>query len=146
MNLKKLSYEESIANNGATHVAELTHADLTETTANTDQAVNLITVADKMSVECTHAVLVTAFQDASDAAFNTTALEVGDGNDVDELLVSQELNVNGTEVNQKTGTGVTHDYAAADTVDANFNAMTAKALNDIDAGEVHVFLRVLDNR
>lgn len=146
MKLKKLSYEESIANNGATHVAEVVAADLTEATANTDQAVALVTVADKMSVECVHTKLVTAFQDASDAAFNTTALEVGDGNDVDELLVSQELNVNGTEVNQKSGTNVSHDYAAADTVDANFNAMSAKALNDIDTGEVHIFLRVLDSR
>jgi len=146
MNLKKLSYEESIANNGATHVAELTHADLTEASADTAQTIALLTVADKMSVECTHTVLKTAFQDASDAAFDTTAITVGDGNDVDELLTSQELNVNGTEVNQKTGTGVTHDYAAADTVDVVFGSMSPKALNDIDAGEVDIYLRVLDNR
>ncbi len=146
MTLKKLSHEESTANDGATHIAELTHADLTETGANTAQTIALVTVADKMSVECTHMVLVTAFQDASDAAFNTTAITVGDGNDVDELLTSTELNVNGTEVNQKTGTAVTHDYAAADTVDVVFNSMSPKALNDIDTGKVHIYLRVLDNR
>lgn len=146
MTLKPLTIEEGASNNGATHVAKVTHSDLTEASANTDQAIALITVADKVSVSCVKAVLKTAFTDASDATFNSTALEVGDGNDVDELLVSMELNSNGTEVNQKTGTTVTHDYAAADTVDANFNAMTAKALNNIDAGEVDIYLRVADSR
>lgn len=137
--------EEQNAHGGASHVAILTHADLTEETANTAQAIAIADVNDKVSVEVVETILKTPFQDASDAAFNTTALEVGDGSDVDRLLVSQELNVNGTEVDRKEGTG-TYQYTASDTVDANFNAMSAKALNDIDTGEVHIYLRVIDHR
>jgi len=146
MTLSPLTIEESASHGGATHVANVTHADLTEATANTAQVIALATVADKVSVACVKVVLKTAFEDASDAAFNSNTITVGDGNDADELLVSMQVNANGTEVNQKTGTTVTHDYAAADTVDLTVNSMTAKSLSDLDAGEADIYLRIADSR
>jgi len=86
MKLYPLLGDELKAHGGATHRAVLTHEDLTETTANTAQTVALATVENKVAVECVYADLVTPFQDASDAAFNTNTLTVGDGGSAARLL------------------------------------------------------------
>lgn len=167
--------------------------DLTEETANTAQVLNLLNVKAGQAVRLVKAVLVTPLKDASDAAFNTTAVTVGDGSDADRFLASMELNENGTEVDLKLGpqtlpvaltaaTVTTPDgsdagttqtlanalkvevnkmitdtaaivaalvaspyyiYSADDTVDLTVNSMSAKALNDIDTGEVHFFFHIV---
>lgn len=141
---KPLGTEERLAHGGATHVAVITHEDLTETTANTAQTIELMDVANKVAVECVYTDLVTPFEDASDAAFNTNTLIVGDGGDTDRLLASQEMNENGTEVDMKVGTGTNYVYTGADTVDAVIGSMTAKSLSNIDTGEVRIYLKVID--
>lgn len=130
-----------------THMLEYTADDLTTTTANTAQTLTtplILGVGDLITRATMH--LTTVFQDVSDAAFNTTTMSVGDSvGGVATVLAATELNVNGTEVIDKSaipagafGTGV----ATAMTVTVTFNAMAAKNLNAIDAGVVYIYLQV----
>ena len=134
---------ETKAATGFTHKAIVTHVDLTETTADTDQTIALLSVVAGDVVEKAAFQLVTAFEDASDAAFNDTQVQVGDGNDTDEYIAATQVNENGTEVlfaaNVNT---VPFAYTAADTVDLLVESMTAKSLSNLDAGEIHIYLAV----
>jgi hypothetical protein len=134
---------ETKAATGFTHKAIVTHVDLTESDADTDQTIALLSVVAGDVVEKAAYQLVTAFSDASDAAFNDTQVQVGDGNDTDEYIAATQVNENGTEVlfaaNVNT---VPFAYTAADTVDLLVESMTAKSLSDLDAGEIHIYLAV----
>jgi hypothetical protein len=134
---------ETKAATGFTHKAIVTHVDLTESTADTDQTIALLSVVAGDVVEKAAFQLVTAFSDASDAAFNDTKVQVGDGSDTDEYVAATQVNENGTEVlfaaNVNT---VPFAYTAADTVDLLVESMTAKSLSDLDAGEIHIYLAV----
>lgn len=131
---------DTAAQTGFTHLVILTHEDLTQATANTAQVIALLTVAAGDAVFRAATVLVTPFTDASDAAFNSTAITVGE-TDADRFIVSQQLNSNGTEVFYGVHPSTTpFVFTAADTIDITFNSMAAKALVDIDAGELHVYL------
>jgi hypothetical protein len=134
---------ETKAATGFTHKAIVTHVDLTETTADTDQTIALLSVVAGDVVQKAAFQLVTAFKDASDAAFNDTQVQVGDGNDTDEYIAATQVNENGTEVlfaaNVNT---VPFAYTAADTVDLLVESMTAKSLSNLDAGEIHIYLAV----
>jgi hypothetical protein len=134
---------ETKAATGFTHKAIVTHVDLTETTADTDQTIALLSVVAGDVVQKAAFQLVTAFSDASDAAFNDTQVQVGDGNDTDEYIAATQVNENGTEVlfaaNVNT---VPFAYTAADTVDLLVESMTAKSLSNLDAGEIHIYLAV----
>lgn len=127
-----------------THKFVVTHADLTEATANTAQDVTLITLPAYSVVKSGATYLKTAFSDASDTAFNTTALIVGDSGDTDRIIASQELNVNGSEVLAKASavSSIPYAYVAATAIKANFASMADKALADLDGGELHIFLEV----
>lgn len=116
--------------------------DLTETAANTAQVINLISLKAGDAVIGCFTSAPTAFKDASDAAFNDTAITIGDGGSANRYLASQQLNENGTEVLLKDGTRTAYMYLVDDTVDITFNSMTAKALNDIDTGKLHVWLEI----
>jgi hypothetical protein len=112
---------------GFTHQVVVTHTDLTEST-----------VVEKAAFQ-----LVTAFEDASDAAFNDTNVSVGDGGDTDRFIASTEVNENGTEVDFAANANTTaYAYTAADTVDLLVESMNAKSLSNIDAGEIHIYLAV----
>jgi hypothetical protein len=128
---------------GFTHQVVVTHEDLTETTADTDQTIALLSVVAGDVVEKAAFKLVTAFEDASDAAFNDTNVSVGDGGDTDRFIASTEVNENGTEVDFAANANTTaYAYTAADTVDLLVESMTAKSLSNIDAGELHIYLAV----
>lgn len=142
MRTDTLTSQEQQTLGGATHRVVITHADLTETTANTAQVLSPLTVGLGSLVKCVCAIMVDDFEDASDAAFNTTAITAGDGGSANRFLASMELNVNGTEVDFKAGVDTFYGYESADTVDVTFNAMSGKALNDIDNGEVHLYFAV----
>lgn len=143
MNVIALGTHEWSRLGGATHKVIVTHADLTEATANTAQVLSPITVALGDMVKLVGVRLITDFQDASDAAFNTTAITSGDGGDAARFLASMELNTNGTEVDAKAGVDTLYAYTAADTVDITVNSMTGKSLVNIDQGEVHLYYRVV---
>ena len=134
---------ETKAATGFTHKAIVTHVDLTESDADTDQTIALLSVVAGDVVQKAAYKLVTAFSDASDAAFNDTQVQVGDGNDTDEYIAAAQVNENGTEVffaaNVNT---VPFAYTAADTVDLLVESMTAKSLSNLDAGEIHIYLAV----
>lgn len=122
--------------------------DLTETTANTAQVLNLLNVKAGQAVRLVHHKLVTAFKDASDSNFNTCAATVGDGSDPDRLLTSTELNENGTEVDLKFGPSVlpvaltaatvsTADGSDAGTTQTLANALKAE-LNKVIADQANI--------
>ncbi|MEI7903042.1 MAG: hypothetical protein WCK89_22615, partial [bacterium] len=91
---------------GATHVAVITHADLTDTNVNTAQTLtNVFTVAEKQGVQLVAMQLITAFN-AGNNATGSVAVIVGDGTDTDLYLTSTELNSNLTEVWLKYGRSV----------------------------------------
>jgi hypothetical protein len=135
---------ETKAATGFTHKSVVTHTDLTESTADTDQTIALLSVVAGDVVQKAAYKLVTAFSDASDAAFNDTKVQVGDGSDTDEYIAAAQVNENGTEVlfaaNVNT---VPFAYTAADTVDLLVESMTAKSLSNLDAGEIHIYLAVV---
>lgn len=125
----------------------ITHADLTETTADTAQAIELFSLPANHAIGAVQVRLRTAFKDASDAAFNTTTMSVGHSTDPDAWLTASETNENGTEVplvREVKASGGIASQSAATTVNATFNAMAAKALNDIDTGQVDIFCEVID--
>jgi hypothetical protein len=134
---------ETKAATGFTHKSIVTHEDLTESTADTDQTIALLSVVAGDVVEKAAYKLVTAFKDVSDAALSDTKVQVGDGADTDEYIAATQVNENGTEVlfaaNVNT---VPFAYTAADTVDLLVESMTAKSLSNIDAGEIHIYLAV----
>lgn len=130
MKIYSLVLEEQAAAGGANVRVEVTHADLTEATANTAQTLALLTVDAKMAVRLVKAVLVTPFKDASDAAFNTTPITVGDGSDVDRLLASMEMNVNGSEVLLKPGPVTAASAPAAPAAVTAVVATAAAATDD----------------
>ena len=142
-----LSSEERL-NGGFTHRINITYADLTETAANTAQTIELISLPAGSAVMQAAIRLVTPFEDVSDTGLNTTTLIVGDDGDTDRFIASVELNDNASEVYYKlapVGTTTSpHVYTAANTVDAVFGSMAAKALNDIDAGEINIYLTIAD--
>ena len=125
----------------------ITHADLTEATANTAQTVALITLPKRHAIVAVQAILVTAFKNSADAAFNTTTVSVGDTGDVDRNLTAIETNENGTEIPLKyelTSTNGVVSQTADTTVNARFSAMAAKSLVDLDTGSIDFFLCVQD--
>jgi hypothetical protein len=134
---------ETKAATGFTHKAIVTHVDITESTADTDQTIALLSVAAGDVVDKAAYKLVTAFSDASDAALNDTKVQVGDGADTDRFVAATQVNVNGTEVLFAANANTTpYAYTAADTVDLLVESMTAKSLSDLDAGEIHIYLAV----
>ena len=134
---------ETKAATGFSHKAVVTHSDITESTADTDQTIALLSVAAGDVVEKAAYKLVTAFSDASDAAFNDTKVQVGDGVDPDRYIAATQVNVNGTDVLFAANANTTaFAYTAADTVDLLVESMTAKSLSELDAGEIHIYLAV----
>ncbi|MDD8011871.1 MAG: hypothetical protein PHX05_00135 [Acidobacteriota bacterium] len=88
---------------GATHVVTIDHSDLTETNADTAQALTSLAVTSKQRVELVAMELVTAFN-AGNNATGSVAVTVGDGAaGADFYLDSTELNSNMTEIWQKYG-------------------------------------------
>ena len=128
---------------GFTHKVVVTSSDITESTADTDQTIALLSVAAGDVVEKAAYKLVTPFEDASDSAFNDTKVQVGDGTDTDEYIAATQVNVNGSEVLYAANVNtVPFAYTASDTVDLLVESMTAKSLSDLDAGEIHIYLAV----
>lgn len=144
MELEALGTQEKWAKAGATHKATLTYADLTETTADTDQTIAAKNAVAGQMVEVIGGKLVTAFKDASDAALNSTVVSVGDGADPNHYLASWQVNENGTEASYFLGTGVRGIYTAADTIDVLVESMVGKSLSNIDTGELVLYLAVTD--
>lgn len=144
MRLQPLLGEERLGHMPATHIAILTNADLTQASTNTAQVINLMPLIAKQGAEVIKAVLKTPFQNTADSGFNTTAVTIGDSGTANSFLTSMELNVNGSLVYLKFGTGTKTVYTSADNVAITFNSMSAKALVNLNAGELWVYLKLTD--
>jgi hypothetical protein len=144
MIVEPLSVQEMAAHDGANVRVRITHEDLTEATANTAQTLEVYEPAAKHLVKLVKMELKTAFEDQSDAAFNTTAITVGDAGSANRYLTSTELNKNGTEIFGSVGTGTALVYTAAGSLNVVFNAMAAKSLVDIDKGELWLYFHIVD--
>jgi hypothetical protein len=135
--------EEEVAEHDANLLIQLDHTDLTETTANTPQTIALFTKGAGRAYKLVKSVLKTPFKDASDVALNTTTLIVGDSGDTDRLLVSQELNENGTEVLLKEGVAALYAPTGDTVTNAIFGSMADKSLSDIDTGLVYLYFKLV---
>ena len=131
---------------GWTHKIVLKCTDLTESTANTAQTIPILVLPAGAAVTRAGFYLATPFQDASDAAFNTNTIIVGDSGDTDRLIPSTELNLNGTEITAFVSSNATaslpYAYPAGATINAIIGSMSAKSLSNIDIGEIHILLEV----
>jgi hypothetical protein len=87
-------------------------------------------------------LLVTPFQDLSDAAFNTSTLSVGDAASATRYLNAVETNLNGTEVLNSFTSAVNFIYTAAGVLRLTLNAMAAKTVSDLDKGQAIVLLTI----
>ena len=142
---------EKLLNNakagGYTYHVKITADDLTETTANTAQTIELITVEQGSVVQSVAYNLPVPFEDASDSALNTTTLIVGDDGNDDRFIVSKELNENGSEVLAWVTANDVNDlpyaYLADNTIDAVFGSMAAKSLSNVDTGEIDILINVV---
>ncbi len=132
---------ETQAAHGFNHEIVLTHEDLTETTANTAQVIDILDLTTGQCVERLAWEVETYFTDASDAALNTTTLLLKRGSTT--LIAATEINSNGTEV-ARARLDTPSTSTASETLTATFGSMAAKSLSDIDAGEVRIFLRLSD--
>lgn len=140
-------FNEEAAQHGANLVVEFDHTDLTEATANTAQVLPLFDIkAPYQSAECVRAELIQPFKDSSDTSHNSTAIEIGDDGDVDRLLVSQQVNENGTEITMKDGTRVAYVPTADNTVDAKVTAMAGKNLAALTHGKWRGYFKLHDSR
>ena len=142
MKLENLDLITMARASGANYIAEIDASDLTQSAAATAQAVAIMTT-DKRSLVEVVASVSTGFSDASDTAFNSTAMEIGVSGAEAALLVSQELNANAASPElEKAGAGK-QAYAEGKQIIATFSSMTGKKLADIDNGKVVILLKVI---
>ena len=128
----------------ATHRMRVFASDLTEAAANTAQVLNLMPVSVGMRVSSVTTKLLTSFQELGTAAFNTTAITVGDSAAANTFVASQECNhyaATPVQFKQSSGGKI---YTAADNVTLTVNAMAGYALSSLNAGELHVFIELVD--
>lgn len=144
MYFEPLASEERLGG-GYTHRATLKYSDLTQSTANTAQAIALFTLKTGQVVLRAATRLVTSFENTADNAHNTTTLIVGDAGDDDRCIASQELNENGSEVFYKVNPTTIPYAATTDTVvNATIGSMTGKSLTSLNKGEVHILFEIAD--
>ena len=121
----------------------ITHVDLTETIANTDQTLTVFALLEGQVVTRVAYQLIVPFEDVSDAALNDTDFAIGDTSGVATLLSAQQVNLNGTEI--KTAHNNTgKSFPAANTLEVTFGSMAAKSLVNIDKGELLLFVWFVD--
>jgi hypothetical protein len=120
------------------------HTDLTQGTDNTAQDITLITLPANSVVKSAATYLKTPFELVGTSAYNSNTVIVGDATDDDRFITSQQINVNGTEVLAKAHASTTpHAYVAATAVVAKFASMASYDLLELNAGEIHIFLEVV---
>lgn len=121
------------------------HTDLTQGTDNTAQDITLITLPAYSVVKSAATFLKTPFELVGTAAYNSNTVIVGDSVDDDRFITSQQINLNNaSEVLAKAQASTTpHAYAAATAVVAKFASMASQDLLELDKGEIHIFLEVV---
>lgn len=146
MIVQPLKHEEMLRT-GATHLVEITHEDLTESSDATAQTLEAIDVAANDMVECMFAELVETFKESGESDTDSTELIVGDGNDTNRFMEAMEINGEASQDDRKLGTGTKLFYTSSDTVDVEITSDTspsaAYALSELDQGIVHLYFRII---
>lgn len=145
----RLNSQQVSSNKGYTDCFVLNHADLTEATDNTDQAVALATLAMGDVVDNNPMVeIVTAFDAPSANA--TLAVSVGVTSALDTILAAKTLINSGTAAAAGTSfapsSGLYYPYvtpSGGKTLYANFDITDADgALADCTQGEIRIWLTI----
>jgi hypothetical protein len=146
MNVAPL-FNESAAQRDGNIEVEITHEDLTQTGAGTAQTLLAFKVkAALQSIQLINLELIEPFQDTATASTDSLLVEIGDDGDTDRLCTSTQININGTEVRQKQGTGTVHIFAADNTVDFLFTPKTGTTLASLNRGKLRATFRLMDCR
>ena len=145
MTIEKLP-TETAALLGYTHRVALTNKDLTQSTANTAQAITIRTAPIGLSVSDCAVRVKTPFKNSADAAFNSTTITVGDGGSAVRYIASTQVNANGAVVPFAVipAANSSYVYTAADNITITFTPMAAKALSSLDTGELIVLFRMVE--
>jgi len=138
-----LPQEERISM-GATHRIQILEGDLTQAAANTAQVIKLLDLPIGSLVRNVYVVTHQRFEASADPAFNATGITIGDSGTANLFVSATETNKNGAAVRFKTGTGTQKAYDVADVLNITFSSMAAKALANLDKGELWVFVELLD--
>ena len=121
------------------------HTDLTQGTDNTAQDITLITLPAYSVVKSAATYLKTPFELVGTSAYNSNTVIVGDATDDDRFITSQQINLNNaSEVLAKAQASTTpFAYVASTAVVAKFASMASYDLLELDKGEIHIFLEVV---
>lgn len=131
---------------GVDLIAKITAEDLTQAVANTAQTFVIAKAKPGDFVGRCVFFLKTPLKDASDAAFNSNTVSVGDAGSATRFLTATEANENGTEVIHKVNTASNFVYTADTDIIVTVNAMALKALADIDVGELFVGIELKNTK
>ena len=149
--LTKLSNQAAAG--GFTHKFVVTHEDLTETGESTAQNLTVATSAGQIVTHVSYK-LVTAFNDSGGG--DELDVEIGvTGGDVDGFLVNStgDIHTDQTPATYSHGLGALvaaggHLFTAAGSIQFAFKpdraTGTAYNLAELNAGEIHFYLRILD--
>jgi hypothetical protein len=135
--------EQTKAAIGATHVATVTYADLTETNSATAQAITVATIPAYHAVEGVIAVLKTAFYGDS-TNISSTVITVGTATSASIYLGDMEVNSNGTEEWLKWGTGTNEVYTNETDLVITFTPTGIDGMSELTAGEILFYLKDID--
>lgn len=136
---------ETKAATGFTHKAVITHTSLTEAADNTAQTLTLLTVPADSIITNAATHLVTPFQLSGTTAYNSNTVVVGISGTTNQLIASQQVNANGTPVTTRIFNSTAPvAYTAATPIIATVASMASYDLAELNAGELHVFLSVVD--
>lgn len=146
----KLSSEQAAANHGFTDLFVLTHADLTEATDNTDQAITLDALAFGDLVGYNALIEIeTAFDAANVSADNALTVSLGVTGALTQIIGASALAAAGAGTAAVTGYATAAGGAPYSTptggknLIANFDITDADgALADYSAGEIRIWVNI----
>jgi len=147
MKFSPLTDNEVSQNGGFTHRLDFSYRDIpagiANNTSTTWGAGYLPAVAASDILVKTELHLTTPFADASDSAFNSDTLSLGDATTATRFINASEANVNGTEViDVIPGANQNVIYTAAGQLVLTLNSMAAKSLSDLDTGKGYILLSI----
>jgi hypothetical protein len=144
MRTYELPYEIKAAT-GYTHKVVITEASLTQGTDNTAQTLTLLTLPADSIIKDAAAHLVTPFQLTGTTAYNSNTIQVGVSGTLDQLIASQQINANGNPVTaRRFNSSNPVAYTASTPIIATVASMASYDLLELNAGEIHIFLAVVD--
>ena len=144
LKLTPLLIEEIASNGGFTHICVIDADNLTEAATNTAQTIVMPTLPKGWIYNKGYGYLVTPFEDKSDPAYNSTTFSLGDVGDTARYIASAQLNKNGTEITIPKFGNTAFQFTAATGLLATFGSMAAKSLKNINKGELHIVIQIID--